>query len=356
VSGTPTPEAPQTNGARSRLIDNFPLFSQLSSSPATIGTNLALSLLLLFLILLACSVFNQTLEENHDALATRFAATFAPFGAVLGWLGHGEESIDEGTVRWASLPRLALILAIVGAIYSGLDPDFGLNRTTLALVISLTVGVGLLTTIYEGSQILLSSRAFGARGSLELEPLGILIAIASVLLTRITSLHPGIVLGVIAGAVVSAPDTREQGKVVLGAMVGMLVMSMVALLLVEPLRSVSNSSSEWYAVIPETVAVTLFVGGVEGLLFNLLPLEFMEGRTVWRWSRRAWLLLTLTVVFVFFHVVVNRTDSYTSVAEATGVRALFAIAVVCVLLASAFWLFCRYKFGGEEPVPEAAEP
>jgi hypothetical protein len=269
-------------------------------------------------------------------------------------LAHGEEGIEDDA-GWASLPRLGLILLIVGAIYSGLDPDFGLNQTTLALVVSLTIGVGLLTIIYEGSQILLSSRAFGHPGTLELEPLGILIAIASVLLTRITSLHPGIVLGVIAGAVVSAPDTREQGKVVLGAMVGMLVMSLVALLLVAPLRTLSNDSSAWYAVIPETVAVTLFVGGIEGLLFNLLPLEFMEGRAVWRWSRPAWLLLTVTVVFVFFHVVVNRTDSYTSVAEETGVRALFAIAVVCVLLASAFWVVCRYRLGGEQ-VSEAAEP
>jgi hypothetical protein len=308
-------------------------------------------LLLLFLILLACTVFNQTLEENHEALATRFAAFFTPFGLLLG----SHERDEDAGVKWASLPRLVAILLVVGAIYSGLDPDFGLNQTTLALVISLTVGVGLLTILYEGSQILLSSRRFGEPGSLELEPLGIVIAIISVLLTRVTNLHPGIVLGVIAGAVVPSHDARQQGQVVFGAMVGTLVLSLLSFALVEPLRTLSNDSSEWYAVIPETVAVTLFVGGIEGLLFNLLPLEFMEGRAVWRWSRAVWLLFAVAVSFVFFHVVVNRTDSCTSVAEETGVRALFAIAVVSVIAASAFWLLCRYRFGEEEPFAEGVE-
>ncbi len=335
---------PAENEASSSFVRDFPSLLELSTSPQTIATNLALSLVLLFLILLACTVFNQTLEENHAELAAVFAGVAGPFAWFFGWLRGGDGDNPDG--QSVSLLRLVLILLVVAGIYSGLDPDFGLNVTTLALVISLTVGVGLLTILYEGSQLLLASRAFGTRGRLEPLPLGIVVAAVSVIVTRVTNLHPGLVLGVIAGAIVPSHDPRQQGRIVFGAMVGTLALSLLALLLVEPLRSYANNSSQWFAVIPETVAVTFFVGGTEGLLLNLLPLKFMEGHALWQWSRVAWLFFAATVSFVFFHVVVNRTDAYTSVADQTSIQALFAICIVCVVLASAFWLACRFWLPG----------
>jgi hypothetical protein len=275
-----------------RFGDSIPSFMQLSTSFGTIGTNVVLSLLLLFLILLACTVFNQTLEANQAELARTFAGVGAPLAALFGWLRWRREHAKGPSTSWL---RVAGILLIVAAIYSGLDPDFGLNSTTLGLVLSLTIGVGLLTLLYEGAQILLSSRAYGAHGELEIAPLGIVIAAVSVLVTRVTNLHPGIVLGVIAGAAMSLEDERQEGRVVFGAMLGTVAVSLLALLLLHPLRSLSEDSSAWYAEIPETVAVTLFVGGLEGLLFNLLPLEFMEGIAVWRWSRLAWAATAVTV-------------------------------------------------------------
>jgi hypothetical protein len=310
-----------------------------------IATNIALSLLALMLILLASSVFNSTLEENGSALAAVLARLIAPFGLSLAFLRGNDEG--DG-VRPISIWRLGLILLAVAAIYSGLDPEFGWNAATAALIVSLTVGVGLLTIVYEGAQVLLGARVGAVRSSLQLQPLGIVIAAVSVILTRLTDVHPGIVLGVIAGAAVGSHDTKFQGRIVTAAMLGTLALSLGALLLVGPLQSLSTDHNEvWWAVIPETVAVTLFVGGIEGLLFSLLPLKFMEGRRVWDWSRAVWLLLALSVSFLFFHVVLNRTDAYTSVVEETGVQALFIICVGALALASAFWLACRYWLPSE---------
>ncbi len=331
---------------------DFPAFNKLSASPGVIATNVALSLLALMLILLASSVFNSTLEENGSALAALLARLVAPFGLSLAFL-RGNDDDGDG-IRPISVWRLGLILLAVAAIYSGLDPEFGWNTSTAALVVSLTVGVGLLTIVYEGAQVLLGARVGAVRSSLQLQPLGIVIAAISVILTRVTDVHPGIVLGVIAGAAVGSHDTKFQGRIVTAAMLGTLALSLGALLLVGPLQSLSTDHNEvWWAVIPETVAVTLFVGGIEGLLFSLLPLKFMEGRRVWDWSRAVWLLIALSVSFLFFHVVLNRTDAYTSVVEETGVQALFIICVGALTLASVFWLACRYWLP-EEPEPELA--
>jgi len=292
------------------------------------------------LILLASSVFNSTLEEKGSALAEFLGKLVAPFGLSLAFLrGNDDEDVD----RPLSLFRLGLILLTVGTIYSALDPEFGLNVTTAALVVSLALGVGMVTLVYEGAQALLASKTAGVRSSVQLQPLGIVIAAASVLVTRLTDVHPGIVLGVIAGAAVGSHDARLQGRLVAAAMVGIIGLSLIALLLVGPFQSLSDDhAADWWAVIPETVAVTLFIGGIEGVLFSMLPLRFMEGRRVWDWSRLAWALLATTVSFLFFHVVLNRTDAYTSVVEETGVQTLFAICVGAIALAATFWLFCRY--------------
>lgn len=332
---------------------DFPAFNQLSASPGVLLTNAALSLVALMLILLACTVFNSTLEENGSELAAVLGRVVAPFGLSLGWLRGADD--DGDGVRPLSLWRLALILLAVASIYAGLDPDFGWNAATAALIVSLTVGVGLLTIVYEGAQVLFGARA-GARSSLQLQPLGIVIAALSVVITRVTDVHPGIVLGVIAGAAVGSHDARLQGRIVTAAMLGILAVSMGSLLLVGPFQSLSTDHPEvWWAVIPETVAVTLFVGGIEGLLFSLLPLKFMEGRRVWDWSRPVWFVLALGVSFLFFHVVLNRTDAYTSVVEETGVQTLLLICVASVAVSSVFWLACRLWLPGEpEPEPEAA--
>ncbi|MGE3794196.1 MAG: FGLLP motif-containing membrane protein [Dehalococcoidia bacterium] len=349
----PSPAAPTTsppdddNPARSLFVRGFPAFDELSASPAVILTNALLSLLALMLILLACTVFNSTLEENGSQLASVLGRLVGPFGLSLAWI-RGDDNGDGE--RPISLWRLGLILLAVAAVYSGLDPEFGWNAATAALVISLTVGVGLLTFIYEGAQVLFGARA-GARSSLQLQPLGIVIAALSVIITRLTDVHPGIVLGVIAGAAVGSHDTRLQGRIVTAAMLGVLGLSLGSLLAIGPLQSLATGHpGDWWAVIPETVAVTLFVGGIEGLLFSLLPLKFMEGRRVWDWNRAVWLALGVAVSFLFFHVVLNRTDAYTSVVEETGVRALFAVCVGSIVLASGFWLACR------QWLPRSGEP
>ena len=107
---------------------------------------------------------------------------------------------------------------------------------------------------------------------------------AFLLISRLTDIHPGVILGVIAGAAIAGDDPRQHGPIIFVPMLGLLVLSLAALIALEPLRSLAGDSPEWYGVIPETVAVTVFVAGIEGLLFNLLPLTFMEGRKVWECS------------------------------------------------------------------------
>jgi len=314
--------------------------SDLSTSPATIATNLTLSLAAFLLILLACGVFNETLKENGSELS----AALSRLPLVGSLFTVPVQAVPKPVQRGLSFGFLKPIsmLALLGVIYSALDPAFGFNTTTLALLISLAIALGFLTTLFEGGKVLVTSRFYRGSAALRLHPLGIGVAIASVALSKLIHMHPGIVLGFVAGAVVNVEDPRRGGPITFVPMVALFVFSLVALGLAEPLQQFSNHSTEWYGVIPETVAVTIFVAGVEGLLFQLMPLTFMEGRTVWDWSKLAWLLIAVPVGFVFFHVIVNREHAYDAAVQESSVQALFALCGLFLLMSGVFWLVCRF--------------
>ncbi len=344
VTGGPVePEStpPPENPARSSFVGNIPSLRSLSTSPATIATNLTLSLAAFLLILLACGIFNETLKENATELTALLRRLPGPLGGMFApsraaaVIAPARDGLSFGFLK------PVLMLTLLGGIYSALDPAFGFNTTTLALLISLAIALGFLTTVFEGGKVLVTSRFFRGSGGIRLNPLGIGVAIASVALSRLVDMHPGIVLGVVAGAAVSVDDPRRTGPITFVPMVALFIFSLVAFGLAEPLHTFSNNSGEWYAVIPETVAVTIFVAGIEGLLFQLLPLTFMEGRTVWDWSKLAWMLIAVPVGFVFFHVVVNRSHAYDAAIQDSSVQTLFAACGLFLVFSGLFWLMCR---------------
>jgi hypothetical protein len=328
------------SGARTQFAESVPKLSDLSTSGRVVLTNLLLGLIALLLILLACAVFNGTLKERGNELMAAFAGVLTPLGAIgQGW--HAVSArLDDPTAAFP-LVRLTLIVVLISVIYTAIDPSFGWNLSTLAMLISLAIGLGVLTVVYEGAQVVLSSRRFGLEGTLQLHPLGVVVAILSVLASRFTDLHPGVVLGFVAGASVAARDPREAGQLTFIPMLILLSLSLMALALIDPFRALSDESSQWLAVVPETAAVTIFVGGIEGLLFNLVPLTFMEGKKIWDWNKIAWLGLAGTVSFFFFHVLLNRTNGYADALADADVQALFAMCFVFLAVAGAFWYACR---------------
>ncbi len=343
------------SGARTQFAESVPKLSDLSTSGKVVLTNLLLGLIALLLILLACAVFNGTLKERGNELMAAFAGVLTPLGVIgQGW-NTLSSRLDDPAAAFP-LMRLTLIVVLISVIYTGIDPSFGWNLSTLAMLISLAIGLGVLTVVYEGAQVVLSSRRFGLEGTLQLHPLGVVVAILSVLASRFTDLHPGVVLGFVAGASVAARDPREAGQLTFIPMLILLALSLVALALIDPFRALSDESSQWLAVVPETAAVTIFVGGIEGLLFNLVPLTFMEGKKIWDWNKLAWLGLAVTVSFFFFHVLLNRTDGYADALANADVQALFAACFVFLAIAGAFWYACRTFLPESDTSEELAGP
>jgi hypothetical protein len=90
-------------------------------------------------------------------------------------------------------------------------------------------------------------------------------------------------------------------------------------------------------LIESLAAITLEALGT--LVIALLPIEFLDGRTIFRWSKLAWAGLYLLTLLVFLFVVVPLTDNW-GVASAPifGWGTLF---VVFALVAVVTWALFR---------------
>ena len=238
-------------------------------------------------------------------------------------------------------------------IYAAVDPAFGFNLQTLALMLSLAASLGILTAVYDGGQVLLSSRAFGLHAVLRVHPVGVVVALVSVVITRITGLNPGIVLGFIAGAIIISNTAEHDGPIIFVPMVSTLLLCVIGLAVLDPIRELTAESDLWLATVPETVTVAIIVGGIEGLLFSLLPITFMDGKKVWDWNRPAWFVIAVPTTFIFIAAFFNQTKSFIGAAGEAGMRDLFLVALFFVALAAAFWLVCRLTLSTarEEEIP-----
>ena len=93
----------------------------------------------------------------------------------------------------------------------------------------------------------------------------------------------------------------------------------------------------------DTVAATIFVGGLEGLFFNLIPLTFMDGAVVYQWSKVAWAVLFGISTFLFWQLVINQYSSYLDSFRQANVQICLAILAVYGGLTALMWLFFRYR-------------
>src|SRR5690606_18038191 len=94
------------------------------------------------------------------------------------------------------------VLGVTGALYALLDPGAGMNSATAVLFISVVIGAGVLTYVYSGLEVFMTERHFGLDSAVRLFAPCVVIAAVSILVSRLIDLHPGVVYGFVASAVV----------------------------------------------------------------------------------------------------------------------------------------------------------
>ena len=102
--------------------------------------------------------------------------------------------------------------------------------------------------------------------------------------------------------------------------------------------------------VADTIAGAIFVGGLEGVFYSMIPLTFMDGAVVYRWSRLAWVGIFGSATFLFWQLVINQYASYLKAFEQPTVIAILLILAVYGTLR----LLPGVTEPGEPPVTKAA--
>jgi len=343
------------NSGRPEFAQSVLTPSDLSTSLDVVALNAALVGVTLILLILSSELFNKTVEENHHTLTRWFKPVTGPFAGLSSTIANGWEERTQGNLLGAIGPPLG-ILAIAGLIYGGLEPGFGLNEKSLVMMLAIVITVGVITYWYNGGQILVSKRMFSTAAAIKLFPMGAVIAAVCVLLTRLDGFQPGIIYGFIASAVLlGATETSEeqQGKTIFYPALALLGLCVVAWFLISPFRDLATDSDSWWAALPEAITVGVMVGALEGTMFQMIPLRWLDGHKLWAWNKLAWVLVAGVTAFMFWTILLHdQSSAMSSVTHGTPAVAIVAI-VICFVLSVGFYAFFRLR--GPELEAEAAE-
>jgi hypothetical protein len=129
----------------------------------------------------------------------------------------------------------------------------------------------------------------------------------------------------------------------------MMVVSLVAFFALPFVQSATASAPVLQIALAAGLA-TIFIGGLEGLLFELVPLRFLRGETVWAWHRAAWAILFLAAAFTFVHILLTPATGYLGSTRTSPLLAAVILFVAFGVFSVSFWAYFRYR------PPKIAEP
>ena len=92
----------------------------------------------------------------------------------------------------------------------------------------------------------------------------------------------------------------------------------------------------------------LFASGIEGLLFCMIPLEFLDGRKILRWNAVVWAFLMGIPAFLFAWVILNpAAQSFDTLLERRVITALSLVAAYSTLTVLLWAYFYAQRRGRE---------
>ncbi|MPZ48603.1 MAG: hypothetical protein GEU75_04695 [Dehalococcoidia bacterium] len=328
---------------RPEIFRIVPSPNQVSGDIDVILTNLGLAGFTMMLVFATAVVFNQTINDNQDSIEAALAGLLAPFAAIKG----GVQGLADNFGFIKTLGWPLIVLGLTAGVYGFLEPGFGFNEKSVIVVASLLLAAGAITYLTDGVEVFIANQVYGENAAVRIFPLAIVIAAISVMISRVSSFEPGVIYGFVALAVYLRPHNltaAQEGRSVWIPSLLLLCLSVACWLALIPIRdAIDGGNSSFLVAFLEGVTVAVFIGGLEGLFFNMLPLSFMDGEKVYRWNKLIWALTMGTVALLFWHVLLNSEREYFDALSETTPMVALIIGGICLGSTVIVWLFFKLK-------------
>jgi hypothetical protein len=329
--------------AASNFIASVPSPVDVSIDPTVLLQAAVATIVFVLLMPFPAELFNKTLEAHEDEI--RAALGRIPLvGRAFGRSGGSEAEQDAGRAPGGrGLVTAAVVVLVSGLLYAVLDPEFGVGVESALTYVGIVLALLAVTWVANLPRRAMQRSENGDSGQLHAVAWTLGIAAACVLISRVTGFLPGYVYGVLLGYQFAKPfdGTREARAVGAGA-VWMLALSFVAWLALGAVRTPGIEPGPATAIL-ENVFGAFVVAGIEGIVFGLIPLRFLDGEALFRWQRPRWFVLYALGVFGFFWIILNPANGF--VATSAGPELVTAIALFAGfgLASVAFWGYFRIR-------------
>jgi hypothetical protein len=174
-----------------------------------------------------------------------------------------------------------------------------------------------------------------------LRPLGLILTVVGVVVSRLLDFSPGFLIGLVLGLVISEKHLAKHAwRAVLlrtGLLLGLALLAWLAFSLFDAHEEGGTFASE--LAIETLVAIT--TEAIVGLLVELLPLRLLEGEKLYQRSKILWGALYLVAVFIFVVAVVPWEGNWAELGS--SLWTWIGIVVGFGILATAVYIYFRVR-------------
>ncbi len=298
--------------------------------------NAGIALLLILLVALPATLFNSTLKEHHKTIAQSRGILRRAVDKIESWL----QSLHTGA--------LLILFSVVGsALYALVDPTFGFNVSSMAEIAGYVGAILVTTATTEIARGVYVRRRFNKIGDLRAFPLGVAIAAILVIFSRISHFEPGYVFGVFAAIVFRIEPTKaEDGRSVTLASIWLILVSALSWVIWIPVKdSVISGNHSFTMLALDSLLATVWICGLQSLLFGLIPMKYLDGDTVYHWSKAAWACLYLVIMFIFVQFIMHPSAAGFGGNRTANMMSMLYLFLGFTVFAGIFWLYFRVRHG-----------
>jgi hypothetical protein len=309
--------------------------SEAFNNAGHVAQNIALAAVLVLLLVFPSQLFNSTFDKHHERITAPWRQRF------------GRRPKAESPEPTSSTQRAVTYGAVVvaGALLAGfLDPKFGFKTASYALfvgVIASTVfGAALGAFVNHGYR---RARHFSASAILVAVPAGLAIAFACVVVSRVAHFQPGYLYGLVGGfSFLVALDTRDSGRAHFTQFLVGLLVACAGWILFVPVSHAANNAHPGFGLLAvDAFLSAVFIGGIEGALLTLVPLRFLPGHDVARWSWVGWSVLAFATSFLFVDALLRPETGYLGQSSSASAIITYGLFAVFGIASVAFWGWFR---------------
>jgi MFS family permease len=341
------------SGGSNILTHGLNSIADVLAHPAKVPAALEIGLVLLIFAVLPGHLLNATLAEQYERFMERRPRRRRPTPAW--WL-----KLHALLNRAPFLGGLALT-TVTALLFGFADPRFGFTLASLRLFLGLAIALALVSYLTNA----VVSRIMRSRWKVDVEvslrPLGLILTVVGVVVSRVLDFSPGFLIGLVLGLVIQEKSVKQHAwRAVLlrtGILLGLALLAWLGYGLFDTQHEGGTFGSE--LAIETLVAIT--TEAVVGLLIELLPLRLLEGQKLFEKSKVLWGALYLLATFIFVVAVVPWEGNWAELG--TSLWTWVGIVVGFGIVATGVYLYFRIRMqqeppevGDDEFVPVGEEP